>query len=243
MKISQILKSVAFAAAVAATGSASAAAVTVDKTIGAGDAYYITSATGSLSFSSDALTAFSLGGVTVSAAPGATYASPTVTVPVNSFTYESTTNVITRLATGGGAVQSIATAGLVGGPGSINVTNVTIDPIAKIAYADVSGTNITSQNVAFFNLAAINGTTSFSGAGTFTAGATGLTLTSSAVSLVQSALKLNSFGANVLAGISNFGSLSSTITVAAVPEPSTYALIGLGLGGAAFMARRRKQAA
>jgi hypothetical protein len=45
-------------------------------------------------------------------------------------------------------------------------------------------------------------------------------------------------------GITNYGSIASTITAKAgttpaVPEPSTYALMGLGLAGIAAVARRR----
>jgi len=36
--------------------------------------------------------------------------------------------------------------------------------------------------------------------------------------------------------------LSATQTVTAVPEPSTFALVGLGMGFAGWMARRNKKA-
>lgn len=76
----------------------------------------------------------------------------------------------------------------------------------------------------------LNGTT-----GSFSYTASGLKLSSAAASKIGSALGVSS---HTLAKI-NFGTLKIT---GAIPEPSTYALIGLGLAGAAVAARRRQKA-
>jgi PEP-CTERM motif len=82
-----------------------------------------------------------------------------------------------------------------------------------------------------------------------------LKLTSTAASTFASALNLSSSAANTLAAL-DYGTLKMDITstkrtpvstkafTAAnlVPEPSTYALMGLGLAGVALVARRKQQA-
>lgn len=235
MQISNVLKAVALAAAVV-SAPAFAATITTDPSAGP---LFIESSTSGLSFSNDAIIAFSLGGVAVTGVAPATYTAPTVTNNVVRVETDAA-GVATKLVTNGGALQTVATAGLTGGPGFLSVTNVTIDVASKTAFADISGANgVVAATIPFFKLANITGDTSVTGPGTFTSGANGLTVTPEAVAALTKGLALNGFGANVLAGIKDFGTLNATFTVTAVPEPSTYALMGLGLVGAGLVARRR----
>ena len=61
----------------------------------------------------------------------------------------------------------------------------------------------------------------------------------SAADALVAAFGLPSFYAGLATGV-NFGNLKVDVT--AVPEPSSYALMGLGLVGMGFVARRRRAA-
>jgi hypothetical protein len=149
-----------------------------------------------------------------------------------------------RLFTAG---QSVAGATLklddvteVGGTGWITLSGLTIDPLARLVYADVSGANgLQPQRVDLFRYATASGDTSFSGAGDYTIAALALTPTENGIRALETGLGLNSLGDYALRRATNFGSMKASFTVVAVPEPSTWALLGLGLACAAGVARRR----
>lgn len=200
--------------------------------------------TATLSFSNDVLIAFSLGQVTNSAVSPATYVEPTVTVGISTLTLESSNGEVLGLTTTGGARQ-VALAGLTGTGGFAEITNIKVDVVGKVLFADVIGANglVPQSQIPLFNIGTITGTTAWNTLpGTFVAGAEGLTLTTQGAAALTQALGLNAFGSNVLRNIGNFGSSVVTVNVGPIPEPSTYALIALGLGAAGVAARRRRVA-
>ena len=79
-------------------------------------------------------------------------------------------------------------------------------------------------------------------AGTYTNAITGLTITTDGYKHFVSALRLYELGASTLQGVTNFGSINSTINVSAVPEPSTYAMALAGLALVGVAARRARKA-
>jgi len=72
-----------------------------------------------------------------------------------------------------------------------------------------------------------------------------LSITPQAFEIFATALGLNDFGRSSMAGIKTYGTINSVLSldakyVGTVPEPSTYAL--MGLVGLATAARRRRAA-
>ena len=72
----------------------------------------------------------------------------------------------------------------------------------------------------------------------------GLKINANAFSLFSQSLGLTQAGNDALATVTDFGKINSVITanVAAVPEPSTYGLVGFGLAAMGLVARRRRAA-
>lgn len=217
---------------------------------------------GTLAFSDLLLGALSIANITTtSAAPGVVTetdvtieAKAPVTTLTGSFDSAAGTFTATKVNTAGGATMT-ATGLLPNGKknsattgGSLTVTNLTVDLASKAIYADLIGGNgvgLKSQ-VHVWDYATIDGATTVStadGVHTTTNSLKTLTIKQEAFDIFASSLGLTTFGKGSMAGIEDYGVINSSISVttAAVPEPSTYAMLASGLAVLAFAAKRARR--
>ena len=183
--------------------------------------------------------------------------------PVKSLsgTFDGTTVSIESVGTAGGATQLLpdatapnATDASTGG--FVTITNLRVDLVNLDIYATLIGGNGvgTVNDLKLWKVNSLTGPTTFAaveGSTTSENVLSGLTIYDDAYALFVRAAGLTEFGSGVLASVNDqienpegYGTIRSTITVTAsraavVPEPSTYALMGLGLVGLGFVARRK----
>ena len=250
-------KSIVVAAAFVAAGTAGAATLTAGNQSQTVNGLYLASGSGALTFSQTLIDALNTGGVQVVAAAPATsniigtpgeYTAVGVAAPVTNLEVGAGGLIQTATSVGGATQIAGAVKGVSYG-GTISVTNLKIDMVNKNIYADFVGAgknsagatvNVNATNVLAWTFTDIAGPTSLTTAGTFDTTLSGLALTTEGFNNLKNGLGLYSIGLLALQGAStDFGTLKSTLTVAAIPEPSTYALMGLGLVGIGFAARRR----
>jgi hypothetical protein len=246
------IKSIVAAVAFVAAGAASAAATTV-AVGGSLDGLKLVGGAGKLSFSADLMAALDTGKVTVASwAPGTAvgskdvdgfYTEVSASAPITSVLVDSTTKQLLSIATAGGATQTSPIVKGISSGGSLTVGDLNVDLVNKKVFATVIGANGVGTLSNFYLWDIVNPVTTES----YIAGTdrtlntiSGLQITTAGFDTFVKSLGLLSLGKGALATVTDFGTITTTMTVTPVPEPSTYALMGLGMFGIGLVARRRR---
>lgn len=239
-----------FLKTIAATAMFVAAGASHAETILAGQTWNNLNFSGdaTLSFSADLLGALDTGKIALAQFGNATanvvkdtdgfYTSASATAPIISLDINA--NNVTAVATTGGMTMTAPVVKSVSSGGSLTVTDLSADLSTKTIFATIIGGNGvgTLTHFALWKYDSLSGSTEVNGPDTYKNTISGLSLTSNGFTVFSRSLGLLSLGKAALNGITDYGTISSTIV--AVPEPSTYALMGLGLLGMAATKRRRK---
>jgi hypothetical protein len=248
------IKSIVAATAFVAAGAASAALVTVNVGQTVNGLTLEADSFGALRFDDGLIDALNLGAVAASGFGGATvttvgtpgayeYGGIIASAKVSSVTYDNATGKVVRVVTTGGARQ-VATNNPALSGGWVEVGNLDVRLDTMEIFGTVQGKSNLANSVAqnysgkLFSIGGLTGDTTWQ-QGVALTQLTGLAITTEAFQAIDRSLALKNVGrAGLQAAAANFGSINSQITVAAIPEPSTYALMGLGLVGLALVRRR-----
>lgn len=212
---------------------------------------------GTLNFSTELIEAMAVAAIVTSEVSPATVAQTETTIAATAPVASLTATVddvagnftATQVGTLGGAQLVAPKANFATSGGSLVITNINVDLVGKRILADVSGGNglALQSGVHVWNYASIAGPVTFdavTGPAVANNTLTGLTITEGAFALFAQGLGLKAGGIAAMQTIKDYGVMTASITtnVTAVPEPSAYALAGVGLLIAGFAAKRRRAA-
>jgi hypothetical protein len=225
--------------------------------------------TGQLVFTKSLMTALNAGGIDVVAVGDAkvditrntrgAYTAVSATAPIVSGvgTFDGQTLIldVSQVASSGGATLVATEDGLSNTGGFLTIANISVDIPSKQLYADIEGANGVGKisHVNMWTFTTLTGKTAFpaiEGITTSSNAVSGLVINPTSLALFGQSLGLTSVGLQAMNSITDYGSLTSVISaratklaVGTVPEPSTYALMGLGVIGLLAAKRRKAQAA
>lgn len=185
-----------------------------------------------------------LGSVTITGLGGASYSNSVLSESFTSInTSGSGSSFSFQGLTSPTAGFSIITAATAANPSvAVNITGLSFDTATKGLNATLAVNGVQAYTGLFLqtdNYAVTEAFNASTGKGYLQTN--DLKLTSTSAKALLAALNLSTGLSGLLTPVA-FGTLAVDVTAAAVPEPSTYALMGIGLVGMGLVARKRRQA-
>lgn len=191
----------------------------------------VTGGTATLTFSDNAVSTLSLISVTVGAS-----GSTSVVTPGKVFSFPITDGTFS-----GDALSTVITDPSAGVTLTRNSTVITlndfkVDRDTRTLLGDITIGGTITQDIALYTFTSV--TEDMTDPANRKVNATGMFITELALNTLGDALGVPTFLRPAVAQV-DFGTLVGDVQVAAIPEPSTYLLMGLGLAGVGLLKRRR----